>query len=370
MTDFGKIRQHPDLDPATNSIETQSKSLMKNQAPPVGDFVRHLGSLTAEGYAAPRVTVVMPSFNSAAYIEAAVGSVLMQEFQSFEIVIVDDGSTDRTSEIVRSLQQECPDKIRLFEQPNSGSAVARNRGILEARGDLIAFLDADDLWFPEKLGAQVRYLDLHPEIDLVYCGWAELMPGDNWEDGRVDSARTVEPDVIDPFLSGWLYTTLLTDCVVWTSTVVARKTLILQVGDFDRDLRRGQDYDYWLRASRQTRIVKLARVMALYRIHDDSITRRPHARNYQYEVLKKSLERWGRSSNDGQTLAWPAVRKRLADTWYYFGAAQLRFHQSRVAGASALRALLLWPLHPGGWKLLAKLTIGALSRLHGTGRRE
>lgn len=343
---------------------------MKNHAPPAGDLAERLGPLAAQSYAAPRVTVVMPAFNSAEYIEAAVRSVLVQEFQAFEIVIVDDGSRDGTSEIVRSLQQESPDKIRLFEQANSGSAVARNRGIHEARGDLIAFLDADDLWFPEKLGAQVQYLDLHPEIDLVYCGWAELMPGDNWEDGRADSARTVAPDAIDPSLSGWLYTTLLTDCVVWTSTVIARKARLLQVGDFDRALRRGQDYDYWLRASRQTRIVKLARVMALYRIHDDSITRRPHARNYQYEVLKKSLERWGRSSNDGQTLAWPAVRKRLADTWYYYGAAQLRFHQSRVVAASALRSLLLWPLHPGGWKLLAKLTIEALSRLHGTVRRQ
>jgi len=219
----------------------------------MGDSIRRVGPLEGGSQAMPRVTVVIPSFNCIAYIEAAIRSVLAQEFQAFEIVIVDDGSHDGTAEIVRTLRQEHPDKIRLFEQANSGSAVARNRGIREARGDLIAFLDADDLWFPDKLGAQVRYLDLHPEIDLVYCGWAELMPGDDPEHAYLKAAGGVDPDAIDPSLSGWLYTTLLGDCVVWTSTVVARKARLLQVGDFDPELRRGQDYDYWLRASRQTR---------------------------------------------------------------------------------------------------------------------
>ncbi len=361
MTESREVRQELHPDRAQPPIDTSS--LTKNQLPLVSDFTKYIGPLEDPGRAVPRVTVVIPSFNCVAYIEAAIRSVLAQEFQEFEIVIVDDGSSDGTSEITRALRQKYPDKIRLFEQTNSGSAVARNRGIREARGDLIAFLDADDLWFPEKLGAQVRYLDLHPEIDLVYCGWAELMHDNDSEKGFPLAARTVDPDVIDPSLSGWLYTTLLGDCVVWTSTVVARKARLLQVGDFDPDLRRGQDYDYWLRASRQTRIVKLARVMALYRIHDDSITRRPSVKNYQYEVLSKSLERWGRKSNDGRTLAWSAARRRLADTWHYYGAAQLGFGESRNAALSALRALTLWPLHRGGWRLLTQSTIDVLSAL-------
>jgi len=312
----------------------------------------------------PRVSVVIPAFNSCAFIEATIASVLRQDFDSFEIVIVDDGSTDETPDVVRAMEVQHPGRIRLVEQSNSGSAVARNRGVREARGELIAFIDADDLWFPEKLGAQVRYLDANPDVGIVYCGWAELLPGDTPDLDRAESANA-SPHEIDPDASGWLYTTLLDDCVVWTSTVVARRALLERVGGFDPDLRRGQDYDYWLRASRETRIDKLARIMALYRIHRQSITHQLHARNFQYEVLVKNLARWGRDSAYCRRMPWTRLRRRLSSTWHYYGAVQLNFGEHVDAIGSALRSLAFWPMSVPGWKLLAKAGFGYIRRLLG-----
>src|SRR5438477_8352790 len=124
------------------------------------------------------VSVVIPTFNSADYLVQAIQSVLAQTYQDFEIIVVDDASTDNTNGVLQSFA----DRICYVRQDRGGPSAARNRGILQARGELIAFLDADDLWRPTKLARQVDYLKCHPQACLVYTDFTRgSRPGSNNE---------------------------------------------------------------------------------------------------------------------------------------------------------------------------------------------
>ena len=114
------------------------------------------------------VTVVTPAFNSAAYISAAIESVLKQTFQDLEMIVVDDGSTDNTKEIVSKYVQKYPEKIRYLFQENRGPGAARNTAIRNACGDYLALLDADDIWLPEKLALQLQFLKENPAYSFVF----------------------------------------------------------------------------------------------------------------------------------------------------------------------------------------------------------
>ena len=238
----------------------------------------------------PLVSVVLPVFNDAEYLRQALTSV----------------------EIARSFG----DRIRLILQDNAGAAVARNRGIEASLGSLVAFLDSDDVWLPEKLDLQVRHLARNPEIDLVFSHWWNWLPG---PDGRFVFPHSVvaatRDEALDTKQSGWLYNQLLMKSVIQTSTVVMRRGLIEKIGEFDRQLLRGQDYDYWIRASRLTRIHKLRSVLALYRIRKPPI----HATNFEYLLKKKALDRWGNTGPDGTVTDPHEIDRALTKSWFGHG---------------------------------------------------
>ena len=120
----------------------------------------------------PEISVIIPTFNYGKYIERAIDSILTQTYQDFEIIVVDDGSTDNTKEIIRSKKS---DKIRYFYQENKGAPAARNKGIVESKGKYIAFLDADDEWLPTKLEKQVdKFQKSSNKVALIY-GWARII---------------------------------------------------------------------------------------------------------------------------------------------------------------------------------------------------
>jgi glycosyltransferase involved in cell wall biosynthesis len=258
----------------------------------------------------PAISVVMPTFNSAATVVEALHSITAQQYENLEILVIDDGSTDSTVQLVAAV---CP-QARVFRQKNSGAAVARNRGLREASGDLVAFLDADDAWFAGKLAAQVDALGSRPDVGFVFTEWlvAEITP--DWGTPAVAAMQSGWPraDEIDPALSGWLYSALLFDVVVHTSTLVLRRDLVRKTGFFDESLIRGQDYDYWLRMSRIAPGVKLRRPFSLYRQHPDNATRKPQTRNYAHEILASAVRRWGTSGPDGSTIDPALLRAALS----------------------------------------------------------
>src|SRR5688572_25867702 len=114
----------------------------------------------------PEVSVIMPVYNGARFIQAALESVRQQTYQSIEIIIIDDGSTDQTSDVVARFVSPFP--IRYIRQKNQGQSAARNAGVLEAQSEFIAFLDVDDVWYPEKIATQVNLFQQHPEAGLVF----------------------------------------------------------------------------------------------------------------------------------------------------------------------------------------------------------
>jgi glycosyltransferase involved in cell wall biosynthesis len=185
------------------------------------------------------VSVVVPAFDGENRIAGTLRQLRHQTFRDFEIVVVDDGSRDGTAAVVRRLVNDDP-RIRLVEQANRGTAGARNRGIAEARGDLIAFLDDDDLWLPQKLELQVARLDEVPKAAVVSC-FSALVDADHRLLGWRFGGET-EGDVYREMLE-W-------DMVSGGSVALARRAALEEVGGYDESLRHRADWDLWIRLSR------------------------------------------------------------------------------------------------------------------------
>jgi glycosyltransferase involved in cell wall biosynthesis len=182
---------------------------------------------------------VIPTYNRVELLLAAVASVQGQSFRDVEILVCDDGSTDGTAERLKELDGA----VRYLHLPHTGSpGAARNVGLAEARGELIAFLDDDDLWEPDKLEWQVECFDRDPAIGLVYTDARLLYPDGTLSTPVLKRFQRYPHSLYDLLLSGWQ---------LLTPTVVVRRTLIDRVGPFDPALITGEDYDLWLRVARR-----------------------------------------------------------------------------------------------------------------------
>lgn len=212
--------------------------------------------------AAYRVAVIVPVYR-AAYLDEALDSVFEQTHPADEVIVVDDGSPD--VELLSQTLQRYGDRITLLRQPNAGAAVARNTGLAVATSDFVAFLDADDRWSPDFLQAQLAFLAAHPDADLVYAD-ATVM-GDTPAAGRTFMSMCPSHGPVT------LESLLAQTCNVLTSTVVVRRALVRKAGLFDVALRRGQDFDLWLRLVANGAHVRYQPdVLALRRLHGDNLS--------------------------------------------------------------------------------------------------
>lgn len=300
----------------------------------------------------PKISVVVPCFNAEKYIGIAIESVLAQRWPNLEIVVVDDGSSDGSVELIR---ERFP-VVRLIQQTNQGVAAARNNGISHAKGDWIAFLDADDYWLPGKLQAQWEMLGKTPEARMAYTAWqvwtcTDPAPTRDYLAALAGSSNNTS---LWSGASGWVYPDLLLECVVWTSTVLAHRSVFEEVGQFDPQLRMGEDWDLWLRASRVTRILRVPAPYALYRMHPESITKSVPEVNFRSLVVGRALARWGYGSPDGSEAQKNDIDRALARGWCDFAGAHFaakNFDQALRASVAAVRAD--WWL-PSSWKMLTK----------------
>ena len=221
--------------------------------------------------APPRVSVVIPVFNAERHLASTVASVVRQKANPLEIIIVDDGSTDGSAAIAA----RCAGPIRYVFQPNAGPPAARTAGLDLARGELIAFLDADDLWSDDRLEIQLGILSRHPGADLVAGRFQWVR----------DAALPGEPPRLIP-LAGPRNPLSL-------GTALIRRHLFTTVGGLDESLRYCDDVDWYLRA-REIRVSMVLHedVVLWYRRHDGNITNDvARARGYYLTALKKSLDR-------------------------------------------------------------------------------
>jgi hypothetical protein len=223
-----------------------------------------------------------------------------------------------------------------------------------ARGRYVAFLDADDVWLPGKIETQVAHLERYPEVSLCCTRWDLLHPDPlgtyaipTCERGRSDPAA----------FSTLAYADLLLDCHVWTSTVVVRRELVHQTGGFDPALRRGQDYDYWLRASRITPIHRLDASLALYRM-ESGHGKKFADKNWELAVISRALEQWGVTGPEGRRLSARQIRRRLWQLNFNFGHGQLRLGRRGPAQHAFLAALGQRPWHARTFTYFLASTFG------------
>jgi glycosyltransferase involved in cell wall biosynthesis len=211
----------------------------------------------------PAVSVIIPAYNVASYITEALDSALAQTFKDYEIIVINDGSPD-TAEFERVLEPYRAHIVYL-KQENRGAAAARNTGLYVARGELVAFLDADDWWLPDFLQAQVEYMRHHQKCDLVYAN--ALIFGETPLTGKTYMQTA-------PSKGEVTFESLITArCNVITSGVVARRQLIMDVGMFDEELLRAHDFDLWLRMVKHGGHAAYQRKVLLnYRVRPDSLS--------------------------------------------------------------------------------------------------
>ena len=204
------------------------------------------------------VSVVIPVYNSEQYITECIDSALTQTYQNIEIIIVDDGSTDNTVNIISEYNNEL---IKLFHQKNTGSGAARNHGIEQASGTWIAFLDADDIWLPDKLQKQLKHCS-----DLDWSHTDLYLHGDVYP-------RHTKTTELTPKHSGFILKNLLVENSIGTSSVIIKKEILQKLGAFNTDLRALQDWDLWLRVAAENQICYIDEPLVYYRVHSSSVSR-------------------------------------------------------------------------------------------------
>lgn len=205
----------------------------------------------------PQVSVIIPTYNRKEYLQLAIESVLGQTYDDYEIIVVDDGSSDGTGAAIEARYGE---RVRYLWQENQGESVARNRGIELAQGDYLALLDSDDLWLPTKLARQVYAMDSDPIAVLTFAlSWT--VDGE----GQVVDMPSLHQAGEEPDLS--LESLYLKNPIYGASTVMMRRAAVVEVGAFDRAIRYGEDWDLWLRLRQQGSFLFLNEPLTFVRRH-------------------------------------------------------------------------------------------------------
>jgi len=272
----------------------------------------------------PKVSVIIPTYNSAQYICETLDSVLAQTYKDYEIIVVDDGSTDNTREVLKPYMS----KIKYIYKENGGPASARNVGIKNARGEYIAFLDSDDIWLPEKLEKQIEYLQSNPDIALVYSDCIRFN-----ENGVCQRKSNVYH-----LREGYIFFKLLEGNFITTSTVIVRRECLDKVGYFDEeldDLKHSEDYDLWLRISRSFKIGYIREPLVKYRVRESGLNRSNIDRAY-----KALLKVFDKNTKDIQNLPDKYIRNCLFNIFLKWGISHFdrsNLYEARAPLAKAIR---------------------------------
>ncbi len=248
------------------------------------------------------VSVVMPIYNREKLVCKAIDSVLKQSYEKFELVLVNDGSTDNSGEVLDFYASKYPDRVCVLHQKNAGQVVARNNGIKISKGELIAFLDSDDIWLPDKLSKQINLF--HGNVGLVYSGIHEI-------DIEGNIIRTVLPRTD---MRGNVFNKLLVkNAMTGGSVVVARKALY-EVGLFDTTLPAAENWDLWIRIAKKYAFDFIAEPLMCYLKHDDNMSSNfTLMKKATEKILKKHL-----SSDNGNLISWNV--KTHAYAHFHYGA--------------------------------------------------
>lgn len=284
----------------------------------------------------PRVSVVIASYNYGRYIGEALDSLCRQTFEDWEAVVVDDGSTDDTRSIVCRYLLDT--RFSLITQKHQGQPRTKNRGILETKAPLIAFLDADDRWHPEKLERQVRMFVENKA--LAVCGTGRVLIDPEGKVRRVERRR---------FPQGRVLADIFRDNFICFSSSMVRRRAAEGVGLFDESLPLAIDYDWWLRLAREHVFAVIESPLTEYRVGHANLSQRVVER---LDTALAIMRRFVRDIDRPATLPRSVVRQAFAET-YRHRALVTRRQQPVQALAWVLRSLAMEPGDPHTWKALA-----------------
>jgi len=197
----------------------------------------------------PFFSVIIPTFNRKVSVEVALRSILEQSFKKFELIIIDDGSTDQTKEMIKTYKDR---RIYYLYQENHGVAHARNRGLEQARGQFVAFLDSDDRWVPQKLERVFEYIQEYPDIKVFHT-----------EEKWYKAGKIHNPKKKHQKPTGFVYTEAIRLCSISISTAAIHRDVFSSIGNFDEELLACEDYDFWLRATHKYEIKLIEEYLTL-----------------------------------------------------------------------------------------------------------
>ncbi len=293
----------------------------------------------------PAVSVVIATYNYARYLRAAVESVLRQTFASFEVIVVDDGSTDPTPRVIRPFLSD--PRVRYHRTAHAGVAAAKNAGVSLSRAPLVAFLDADDTWMPAKLARQAALFRADPELGVAYTR--------RW---LIDEqGRRLEYEQPSLFRGRVLDELFRTNFVCFSSAMV-RRAVLDEAGPFDEGLALAVDYDLWLRVALRHRFDYVDEALVEYRTGHANLSSRTEERlTTALGIMRRFLDELG-----GREVLDPvAIRTAEAETCYHIGLA--RRPASRLAALPwYLRALVLAPGYVPAWRGLLSLPLPESAR--------
>jgi len=284
----------------------------------------------------PKVSVIIATYNMANYLPEAIESVLNQTYKDFEIIVVDDGSTDNTKEIVKKYIDQLRNNIRYIYQENKGVVFARNTAIMDARGEFIAFLDADDKYYANRFEEEIKVIEKHPGIGLVHADDTAMT-----ENGKCINT----PRRNKKYLSGYIFKNLyIRKANISLPTVLVKKECFEKVGLFDEHLSRlgCEDREAWLRIAREYRIEYIGKSLAYYRRNSEGMSNNVEKmRKARYYVVEKFFSQ-GYVSKSLRRIALGRILRESGDEL-------LKASKYQESRKEYLRSLVYWPFSFWPW---------------------
>lgn len=293
------------------------------------------------------ISVVIPLYNKAAQIERTLKSVLAQTYGDYEVVVVDDGSTDGSADVVRRIADL---RIRVVSQANAGVAAARNRGIAEARGEFVALLDGDDEWMPEYLETQASLAAKYAECDVFATDYVLKSMDGSVKNTVINGLRF---DGEDGELSNYFEVAASSNPPVCSISIMARRGVFESVGGFPAGIRSGEDLLTWARLACRYRMAYSRRALAVFNVEGYDTHERPKRIPAEVDVVGRELDRLLDTYN-------PPYMRRYISLWHKMRSSiYMRLRMRRRSVAEAVKGLRY---SPSNYKLYAFIVLNLLPK--------
>ncbi len=291
----------------------------------------------------PLVSIILPTYNGEQYIAETLKSVINQSYSNFEVLVINDGSTDNTLSLLENIDP----RIKVISKKNGGIANARNKGLANVSGQYVAFLDHDDIWHPKKLALQVDYLLNNDDIAVVYSDFTR------WEGGEANAFydKAIEYSINDKY-SGWIYQELVMTNHVLFSTALFRKAVFDDVGVFNETLKIADDWDMAIRISRKYQFLQIVPSLVLYRVHPLQTSRKVVAEDYESNCRQSIIDRYGLVGPDGTRVDEIELNRRFFRSLFCHAYMNFRGGDPGIAARYFVKSLYRKPYDSKSWFFL------------------